>query len=100
MSSRKTVIHRKHRAQVVEAAFLRVVGEPKQFRGKGILEAAIYRLVSHLQAVAPIQSRIDTMLACALVEESSHGFAAHRRASCQSETVLAQPLEGDLPTDK
>ena len=73
----QAIIHREHRAQVVEAAFLGVIGEPKELGGKGILEAAVHRLVGHLQSVAPIQLRIDTMMACALIKESADGLAAH-----------------------
>ena len=48
VSSSKAVIHRKHGTEVINAAFLWVVGKPKQLSGKRILEAAIHGLVGHL----------------------------------------------------
>ena len=77
IASRKAIVHREHGAQVVEAAFLGVVGEPEQFGGEGIFPPAVHRLIIHLQAVAPIQLGIDAMLARALVVESADGLAAH-----------------------
>ena len=90
---RQTVIHREHRAQIVETTLLGVVGEPKQFGRKGILEAAIGFLIGHLQAVAPIQPRIDSMLTRALVEEGTDGLAAHLKL----ETTIIFSV-GDLQT--
>ena len=77
VAPREAVVHREHGAQVVEAAFLGVVGEPEQLGGERILEAAVHRLVGHLQAVAPIQLGVDTMLARALIVEGADGLAAH-----------------------
>ena len=73
----KAIIHRKHCTQVVEATFLGIVGKPKQFRGNCILEAAVQRLVCHLQTVTPIQLGINTVFACAFVKEGADGFAAY-----------------------
>ena len=75
IASRKAIVNREHGAQVVEAAFLGVVGKPEQFGGKGIFPPAVHRLIIHLHAVAPIQPRIDAMLARALVVKSGEQFA-------------------------
>lgn len=77
IASRKAIVNREHGAQVVEAAFLEVVGEPEQFGGEGIFPPAVHGLIIHLQAVAPIQLGIDTMLARALIVEGADGLAAH-----------------------
>ena len=75
MPPRESVIHRSHGADVVDEALLRVVGEPKQLRRKGILESAVGLLIGDFQAVAPIQPWIDAMLARALVEKGGQQLA-------------------------